>query len=148
MLSETLFHQFSWSIARYTFQCIIFLKSRDKVLISRTTRVKNHPVLSPKNGTLSPRLENNKTLKCVSDNFPGMLTNTLFLENCWSNISMYHCFPIQGTMSKLRLKFHVVRNSECDICMRGGNNIYVNGGHLLDLLNLMFCVYKFILDFQ
>ena len=44
--------------------------------------------------TLSPGLENNCSLKCIYNNFPGTLTNVLILENCWDNISMQLCSPI------------------------------------------------------
>ena len=55
------------------------------------------PVLSTIIWTLSPGLENNRTLKCWSGIFPTILTYIIMLENCQNNISVYGCSPIQGT---------------------------------------------------
>ena len=38
-------------------------------------------------------LENNHACKWISDNFPGMLTCVLFLENCLKSICMHGCSP-------------------------------------------------------
>ena len=64
---------------------------------------------------LSPGLENNGTLQCISDSFPCTLTYLLFLENCWNSAPMLSFSPIQGTMSRLLLKLHVARIWECHI---------------------------------
>ena len=53
---------------------------------------------------LSPRLENNYSLNCGSDNFPTYPHLSGELNSCWSNSSMYCCFPIQGTSSGVLLK--------------------------------------------
>ena len=65
--------------------------------------------------TLSPRLENNRTLECISDSFPGALTYMWILENSRNSAPMSSFSPIQGTMSWLVLKFHVARIWECNI---------------------------------
>ena len=65
--------------------------------------------------TLSPGLEKNGTLECISDSFPGTLTYLLFLENCWNFAPMCGFSPIQWTKSWLVLKLHVTRIWECDI---------------------------------
>ena len=46
---------------------------------------------------LSPGLENNHTFKCWSGIFPTILTTMIMLENWLNNISVYGCYPIQGT---------------------------------------------------
>ena len=60
-------------------------------------RDKSCPVLSTRIWTLSPGLENNQTLKSWSGIFPTILKYMIMLENCQNNISVYGCFPIQGT---------------------------------------------------
>ena len=48
---------------------------------------------------LSPGLENNGSLKVISNSFPGTLTYLLFLENCWNSTPMCSFSPIQQTKS-------------------------------------------------
>ena len=67
---------------------------------------------------LSPGLENNGTLQCISDSFPCTLTHLLFLENCWYSARMPSFPSIQGTMSRLLLKLHVARIWECHLWKR------------------------------
>ena len=55
------------------------------------------PILLTRIWTLSPRLENNHTLKCWSSTFPTILTYMMILEKCQNNISVYGYSPIQGT---------------------------------------------------
>ena len=49
-------------------------------------------------GNLSTGMEDNHTLKFSFGNVPGSM------EKCWTNISKYHCSPIQGTRFKILLK--------------------------------------------
>ena len=49
--------------------------------------------------TLFLGLENSDTLKCWSSIFPTTLIHVGQLEDCWNNISMYGCYPIQGQVS-------------------------------------------------
>ena len=44
-------------------------------------------------------LENNHACKRISDNFPGMMTYVLFLENCQKSIYMHGCSSIHGERS-------------------------------------------------
>ena len=46
---------------------------------------------------LSPGLENHHTLKCCSGNFPYTAICSGYMEKYRTQISMYHCSPIQGT---------------------------------------------------
>ena len=48
---------------------------------------------------LLPGLESNNTYKWISDNFPGMLTYVLFLENCQKYICMHGGSPIHKERS-------------------------------------------------
>ena len=54
--------------------------------------------------TFPHRLENNHACKWISDNFPGMLTYVLFLENCLKSICMHGCSPIHVERSFFFLK--------------------------------------------
>ena len=49
--------------------------------------------------TFYPGLENNRTLKWISDNFPVTLTYVVLLKFFWILISMYGSSPIYGRRS-------------------------------------------------
>ena len=52
------------------------------------------PILLVRKRTIPCRLEKNHACKWISDNFPGMLTYVLFLENCQKSVCMHGCSPI------------------------------------------------------
>ena len=81
-------------LTEFHFNEALISNSGEKVPESKKARVYICPLLSTKNKIFSPGLENNNTLKCISDNFPNMLTYMLFLKKCWNYISMYRCSPI------------------------------------------------------
>ena len=65
--------------------------------------------------TLVLGLQNNGTLECISDSFPGTLTYFLFLEKCWNSISMSSFSPFHVTNLWLVLNFNGTRVWECDL---------------------------------
>ena len=75
----------------------VFSNPRAKVQKRWKTTGQIGPVLSTRIWTLSLGLENNHTLRCLSDIFPTILKYTNMLENGQNNISVYVCSPIQGT---------------------------------------------------
>ena len=81
------------------FDVSLFSNPGDKVLVLVESTGHICPIVFLLLKTLSLGLKNNDTVKCNSDNFPGMLTHVVFLESCQNYTSMYHCYPIQGTIS-------------------------------------------------
>ena len=75
----------------------LFSNPGDKVQILVKSMGQICPIVLYLFWTLSPRFENNHTLKCWSGIFPTILTYMIMLENCQNNISVYGCSPIQGT---------------------------------------------------
>ena len=91
-----------------------FSNPGDKVLKCKIQRDKSVHTLTRKQ-ILSPGLENNGTLQCISDSFPCTLIYLFFLENCWNSTLILSFSPIKGTSSRLLLKLHVARIWECHI---------------------------------
>ena len=95
-------------------------KSRSKLIlriffyICHTLRSWLHAISAPIM-ILSPGLKKNYTLQWSFNSFSGTTSMSGCLENCWSSIPMKSFSPIQGTKSRLVLKFHVARIWECDI---------------------------------
>ena len=75
----------------------LFSNPGDKVLKRWKTTGQICPLLSTRIRTLSPRLENNNTLKCWCGIFPYILSMLQCMDNCQNSILMYGCSPIQGT---------------------------------------------------
>ena len=107
--------QGAWKTIINIFQSPNVLQSRrqgPKMCKNRGTNLSHNLT---RNWILSPRLENTRTFRWISDSFPGTLTYMLFLENCWNSAPMCSFSPNQGTMSWLVLKFHVTRTWKLDI---------------------------------
>ena len=66
----------------------ITLNFHQKNYIRCTLRSGLHEILTM-NRTYPHGLENKHGYKWISDNFPGMLINVLFLENCQKTICMH-----------------------------------------------------------
>ena len=70
--------------------------------------------------TFSPGIKSNNTYKRISDNFLGMLTYELFLENCQKSICMHSCSSVRKSLLEFMkylwkmLEFHVFRIGECN----------------------------------
>ena len=94
------------------FNVLLFFNQGDKVL---KTIGQIFLLLSTIIKILSPSLENNVSLKFISDSFPTMLTYVVLLENCFIYMSTYWWSPFQATRFIFMLKFYVVRISEFDI---------------------------------
>ena len=86
-----------WKNTRSTFICMVIPKFRGKGPKRWRTKRQICPILSTRIWTLSPGLENNQTIESWSGIFPTILTFMIMLENYQNNISVYGCFPIQGT---------------------------------------------------
>ena len=86
-----------WKIRDQHLNVWLFQNPGDKIQKRWRTMRQICPVLSTRIWTLSPELENNQTLKSWSGIFPTILRYMIMLENCQNNISVYDCFPIQGT---------------------------------------------------
>ena len=87
----------------------------EKVMKRRKTMGQICPIVFRAFWTFSPRLENNKSSKCGSENFPRMLTYILCVENCQNNILTHSCLPIAGTLFYIVRHFHAPRIWECTI---------------------------------
>ena len=73
--------------------------AKDMVYISCTLRSGLHEIPTM-NRTFPHGLEYNQ----FSDNFPGMLKNILFLENCLKSVCLYGCSPIHVERSFFFIK--------------------------------------------
>ena len=128
-----------WKNTRSTFECTVIPKSRGQAPKKMETTRQICPVLSTRIWTLSPGLENNQTLKSWSGSFPTILKNMIMLENCQKNISVYGCFPIQGT------KFYSCWSQDLWV-ERNTNYLFFNNNqrHLKKVFNLQKIKNKYV----
>ena len=82
---------------KLTFHCIVVLQSKWQGPKWWKTQGQICPFLLTRIRTFLPGLEENYTLICWIYIFPTSLIYVGMLENCWHNISMFGCGPIQGT---------------------------------------------------
>ena len=86
------------------FHAWLFSNPRGKILNSIKSRGQICPILLRRKRTFPHWLDNNHASKWTSDNFPGILTYVLFLENCQKFICLHGCSPIHEERSFFFLK--------------------------------------------
>ena len=124
LFKEMLFWQFSThkiyatvrgKLSELHYNALLVSNRGEKVMKRRKTMGQICPIVFRAFQTFSPRLENNESSKCGSENFPRMVTYILCVENCQNNILTHSCLPIAGTLFYNVRHFHAPRIWECNI---------------------------------
>ena len=99
-INITIYIRFVGKMMDQHFNAFLSSNPGDKIQKRLKTMVQICPLLLTRIRTLSPGLEDNITftLKYGSRIFPTTLIYMVMLENCWNNILMYICSPIQETI--------------------------------------------------